>query len=228
MAQLAPENDRDALGVSPALTAQGIDGPYGTALRTLVSRTVGPSNLVAVTFMARLSGRDAWEFGGFDRGEDARRISISGLPDGTLVQTVEAHASARHRYAFTPEAAADPAVLPTFHGDALDALDTALRDAGYAALVRIENPMLTNLETTDCASCHVAPYIVEDFDERWPDRTTALRYAFRAERESSTIRHTPTSLRAFGYFGSLPAITQRTANESHRVLARLAQRPSGT
>jgi hypothetical protein len=81
----------------------------------------------------------------------------------------------------------------------------------------------------DCASCHVASRARTNAEQRRAVDTSAWAEAFRANprfdlRRVDGAGNDPRALRAFGYFGRLSALSQRTINESAEVAEALSTR----
>jgi hypothetical protein len=229
---LTKENTATApLGPSPALTAQGLDGAYGKALRALVTRHAGAANLARMTFMTRTLARmGQWEFGGFNLQGFAPTgpIAIVGLSPNTTLQVVtRTGLSNDWGYSLTPTGIKFPAVGPMLTSAGTSQATPAARTEGYGAIVRIENPTLESPETADCASCHLAGLLRRHLDEKYPPSSPpTTEYAGHAEAKRVVITQSAfdadDDLRAFGYFGSVATISQRTANETHAVVAKIA------
>jgi hypothetical protein len=116
--------------------------------------------------------------------------------------------------------------MPIIGSDTLGSASEDERIAGYAALTQVENPELESPDTADCVSCHVANFIRGYLDENYPTSAapeTTYSGVAAATRVVGEAETNVSNLRAFGYFTTgpssvSPAISQRTANETHRVL----------
>jgi hypothetical protein len=88
------------------------------------------------------------------------------------------------------------------------------------ALARVENPLVESAETVDCSACHLANRISGSLQASF-GLVSALSYTSAAEatRFIGGAERDNQNLRAFGYFDAQAAISQRTANETLRVLA---------
>jgi hypothetical protein len=88
------------------------------------------------------------------------------------------------------------------------------------ALTRVENPMLESPDTVDCAVCHMANRLRGHLQSTY-SLSSGLNYTASAEatRLIGGAERDNNNLRAFGYFDAQPAISQRTANETIKVLA---------
>jgi|JI10StandDraft_1071094.scaffolds.fasta_scaffold53453_4 hypothetical protein len=235
VASLAPENAAvTRLEVSPSLLAQGMSGAYGVALRDVVTQTIGGAQLAKVTFMTRAQGGGArWDFGGFNLRDfqPAGGFGIAGLDGNVLVQTVRENGGRGGGGGQGPGGAGGYAytVAPgTLHGQlnavlssgAALAATASERQAAMDALARVENPLVESPDTVDCGACHVANRIRGGLQATF-SLSSALAYASTAEatRLIGGAERDNDNLRAFGYFDAQPAIAQRTANETLKVLA---------
>jgi hypothetical protein len=231
---MAPENAAvTRLEVSPALLAQGLTGSYGVALRDLVVQFIGESNLAKVTFMTRSQGGGTrWDFGGFNVRDfqPSGAFSIAGLPGNVLIQTVRengqrggggppgAGASA-YAYTVTPGTLRGELDLVLSSGTAQNA-SAVDRQRAMDAVARVENPLAESPDTVDCSACHLANRISGNLRATF-GLSSALAYtsASEATRLIGGAERDNENLRSFGYFNAEPAISQRTANETLRVLA---------
>lgn len=235
-ASLAPENAAvTRLEVSPALLAQGTSGAYGVALRDLVTQTIGGAQLAKVTFMTRAQGQgDRWDFGGFNLRDfqPSGGFGIAGLDGNVLVQTVRENGGRGPGGGGGPGAGAGGyayAVAPgtlsgqlnaVLNSGAAQVASAAERQAAMDALSRVENPLVESPDTVDCGACHLANRIRGSLQTTF-SLSSALAYASTAEatRLIGGAERDNENLRAFGYFDAQPAIAQRTANETLKVLA---------
>lgn len=234
-ASLAPENAAvTRLEVSPALVAQGMSGAYGVALRDLVTQTIGGAQLAKVTFMTRAAGPgDRWDFGGFNLRDfqPTGGFGIAGLDGTVLVQTVRENggrgpgggpgpgAAGGYAYAVAPGTLRGQ-LNTVLNSGAAQAASTTERQAAMDALSRVENPLVESPDTVDCGACHLANRIRGSLQTTF-SLSSALAYASTAEatRLIGGAERDNDNLRAFGYFDAQPAIAQRTANETLKVLA---------
>ncbi len=125
-------------------------------------------------------------------------------------------------------------------GFSLAIADTTFRAASTTAqrealegLAAVDNPLLHTADTTQCVSCHVTTTVlpVRAEDAGVPLETLGTRYT------SSRFDLTPLgepwlrfrTLRALGYLGTSPLVSQRVVNESANVVEELERRfpPAG-
>jgi hypothetical protein len=99
------------------------------------------------------------------------------------------------------------------------------------SIERMENPLTHSAVTLDCAHCHVTgparSYITANLKatkSKFPSReaTMVARFQLNAGesfnlKNVSATRDYTRAVRAFGYYGSLPSVNQRTIHESAQV-----------
>lgn len=219
---LAPEVTTEGpLDVHPALAAQGVEGPYGAALRELLLAHAGEDNLVRVTFFLRAPPtNEVWFFGGFDRaGTKLTPIDVVGV--GTDPQRVIlTKTSTTYAYDLTPLGTTpeDGSVLTS--SATAEAASDAERAAAFASFLRVQNPSTYVPDELPCAGCHLASFVTADASTRFGLDAGSLADNFTSTRDLSMrggSAGNPSSLRAFGWFGDEPMIAQRTINDSAKI-----------
>jgi hypothetical protein len=221
------------------LIKEGERGPYGDALRAMISSRCTPKALSRVAFM-RGFRIFTWDFGSFDVREGRLSpVTIHGLGPsdhrGGLVQSTTANGPL---LGVGPKTADSQALSPLFGEPDCDrSLGTGCNDmkisatgealrAAYARALEIEDPTKKHADEVDCGSCHIAgpvrgrleamgraPAGVARFTSPWPTAAEpGAGYLADARR-----------FRAFGYFDSDPLVAQRTANESAAIAAAIAK-----
>lgn len=227
---LAPEAEGSPLDVHPSLVAQGVEGPYGAALRALVLQHVGAENLVRMTFFLRAPPvQEVWFFGGLERGDDGRytAMEIVGVGRGNQ-RVIHTPTDDTYHYDLTPVASSPEDGRALFSSMAAGAATDEARRAAVGSFLRVENPRRYTVDELPCAGCHVATYVRAETQRRFDigeagfdaDRFTA---SFDLSLRGGAAT-TPSSLRAFGWFGSDPMIAQRTVNESALALEEIERR----
>jgi len=217
------------LSVHPAMEAQGLEGSFYSGLKPLLLKNIGDQNLVKITFMRRGTAGDAWEFGGYDRTKNGDfkpfTIPVIGIENeffstrsmGVLGQRLiprESTLGANIRGHFPVK------FLRTSRIENLNNEEFLL---GLQKLLRIENPTKFNSGTVDCVSCHVAGHTLK-YVENYSGISTENdinRFNIPESVNGKLMDQTqsfPKSLRAFGYFLDLRAISQRTVNDSAVVV----------
>lgn len=208
------------LTVHPVLAEQGLDGQHASELRQALLRRLGERRLTRMTFMRLGADERSWTFGGFDF------VNGTPKPIGILASSVTEQTFANASgdplelaASVQPETEAPEDLSPLYDSAAAASLGTDALWPLYESILRIENPDLHSPESVDCVSCHSAQPA-----RLWLERNTtfagqpsALRYASAIDLGVDAISDTTSVLRAFGYFGSRPAISARVANESAAV-----------
>lgn len=227
--ELAADRTRGRpLEVHPVLRAEGLAGPYGTTLHALVTRLCGAQTLTRVAFMRLVQEDVAWRFGAFNVQSGA--LVADAIPRlGTLTE--------QGVQEFGNEAFRSGELQPTVAGDDLDVLlsesamrltDTRTLTRGLTSALRLEHPARLSPKTADCGSCHVATRARTNAERQRQVDTSAWPDAFAANprfdlSRTDAVGDNPRALRAFGYFGSQSALSQRTINESAEVAEALSQ-----
>lgn len=224
--RLAPENGAERpLGVSPALAAQGVDGPYGAALRELIASRIGAANLARMTFVTRTDARQgSWAMGGFHlQAREATGFPAPGpikIPGASkTIQNVSNAGFFGFSYGVAP-GFADPAGRPGLDQGAIAGLPEATRAALRTWATTQLDPARVVPDTADCASCHLAGHVFGALAAADP----ALARPDGAPRLVGGSDATGDNLRTFGYFGRDPQVAARAANETAAVVAALAAR----
>jgi hypothetical protein len=156
--------DLGSLAVHPIVSAQGLSGPMGTRLTSIVTKYAGAANFIRfTTFLAGNPSAtppgvaEDWLFEGFD--------VTSGTISPMAIATVAGQVTfaAVHIDSTTPlstgfsnvTTSPDNLALLTKQTKAVQATSAA-RQAAFDAALRIENPGFHSPNTIDCASCHMA------------------------------------------------------------------------
>lgn len=216
--QAGSRTDHQPLDIHPLLAREGLTGSYAVALKALVQQHCGAHNLTRVAFMSVALNGGNWRFGAFDVVGGALVAAKIPRTDVTVQGFQE----------FGNEAFRSGQLLPSIAGDDLDVLlsesqmrltDERTLRRGLTSALQIEHPQRSSPKTIDCASCHVASRARHNAEAQrqvdtssWPDAFTASpRFDLR---RVDGAHDDPKALRAFGYFGRLSALSQRTINES--------------
>jgi len=228
---LAPEVQDAPLDVHAALIAQGAQGEYGTALNELVLRYAGADNLRRMTFFLRSpSINEFWIMGGFDRANGALKpLDIVGVGKGNqrVDRLDDADTSTGYSYQFTPEGNTPETLTALMSTEVAKTSSAEDRAKALAAVARLENPTKYGPDQLPCGGCHVTT-VVAAFTKRDHGLDMATLPDTFMSSHDLTVRgdaaKTPSSLRAFGWFGKLPMISQRVVNESAAVVDDLEKR----
>jgi hypothetical protein len=224
----APENAApdQALGVSPALAAQGVDGVYGQNLAALLLRHVGAANLARLTFMTRSDTRAGqWVFGG--RAIIENQATGFGPPGPIPIagsftsQEVTQLGGASYDFEIEPYfMTLSAAGVTSVTG--LESIDQVLLRNVHDWAIEQENPVQTTPDSTDCASCHVGGKMAATIEAIDPTLVTEALAERRGPRVITAAEDQMDNLRSFGYFGATPYIAQRVANDSEQSLSGFA------
>jgi len=224
LATLQHEPVTSPLQVSPGL-AQGLDGAYAQALKTLVKSIAVRNNLIRMTFFAQLpEAALGWIFGGFDRkdnqfvakqipGIDRTRQEVEGLGVGATFE------ASPHDDVLEP-------ISLVLDGQRFAASNDAERRTAMHTLRRLESPDIHTAETVACASCHLARPVAADralrFDIDYESLADGYKSSYNlAVSEPASVN--TNSLRALGWDGQ-PIISKRVVQETAQVLHELERR----
>jgi len=223
----------DPLQVHPGFLRHGYDSPYARGFFSVLLRYAGESNFSRVTFMAVNPRGTVWAFGAFDikQGELDRqmipRIDFGGQGFFVSLQNLQEFRSQMNPY-------------PPDEADFLSFLDNSAEvkkmkgDADLQKVIRrayeFENPEKHNPGTLDCVSCHIAQPVRRWAELQFPQWNVDQVFAGSKFSRPLLINNEPSplfridQLRAFGYFGSEPVITDRVLNETAVVFSSLQGR----
>lgn len=219
---------RRPLDVHPVMKAQGLAGAYASTLKQLILATCGAQNLARVAFMQLTQADVAWNFGAFDVRDGSLVADPIPRLEGRTLQGVQEFGNTDFRRG---------ALQPAPAGDWLDVLlseselrltDQRTYDRAITSALRLEHPARSSPKTADCASCHVASRSLRNARaERPVDLSShADRYDGNPRfdlRRLDEAGDDPRALRAFGYFGRLSALSQRTIHESADIADALSR-----
>ena len=216
------------LDIHPVIAAEGLGGPYWTAVKDALLAYCGEQSMTRLTVM-QLGGRtNVWVFSGVEKDKQGK---LAPLPIGRIdstVQTIAVHAQPPFQFdggLFKTE------VAPTDHLEpiAQPELNAFLRDSrtfdrGTAVKIVdtlrfLEVPAADSTsDSVDCASCHIAQAARVWLGKYMP-AAQATRPAFTNAggfnlSNVSKLTGLTNQLRAFGYIYQSPVISQRVINES--------------
>lgn len=213
--------DAPALGVSPALRANGMDSAYGRALTALVARYAGDATLVRLAFM-HVIAPDLWFFSAQERDRDGvwQHLDIAGLGDDLEELRLVADPTVPSVFDFA--AGAPPDLEETFFAAlssrTLAELDEGTRRALFADLVTLTDPTRLAADESSCLSCHVTKHALG-----WLVANTDLQQRKGVDWSPRVLGDqdaNPFNLRMFGYFQRAPSVSQRVANETRAIVGR--------
>jgi hypothetical protein len=219
----APGPPIGTLAVSPALRAADHDA-YAKALRAFVKRFGGEGRLVRLTMLAQpeTSAQIRWTLRGVERQNGV-------LADMTIVGstvTTEELVLEGEGFEVSPATDSPPGLSTAIDAQTFGVAGPAGKLQAMGALAAIENPLSHTPETIPCVGCHVSTHL------------TALRAGVALDPATVPGRYTSTydlsvaggmsatssSVRAFGYLGKVPLISQRVVNETAQVLTEIGKR----
>ena len=246
--RLGVRTDGLPLGVHPALRSPVTAGRFSQALNTLVLRHARGDRLHRVTFTALRVPTRWWRFGALEKVGESRwqRVDIPRL-DAPSVDIF--NVAVEDGVDLGPERGLDAVfnVLPEEYPERdnllplinkgyrfNDARDRPVFAEKLDAVARFENPASSNADELDCASCHYTDAARYYAENRFPDlRDLQPKDRFQNPNPSlfdlsntSIVARSTRLVRAFGYQGAEPAVSQRTINESAVVADWLNTRDS--
>ncbi len=224
-----PSDAVSVLGPHPALLAEGPEGAFGEELADALLDVAGEKNLRRITFMGVEGFGLIWRFGGFDVVEgELVPFAIPTVDDDDQIFSNADDDGIDFEGAFAlPDVRSSDDIRLLFDSKTALAASREAQLEAYGAALRIESPDFHTPDTIDCVSCHVAASAHAWAEDKLGIDPTTHESAYRGRRgelvAGATVRHT-NRLRAFGYFASDVAISQRTANETEAVMAFLDAR----
>jgi hypothetical protein len=214
---------KGALRPSAALA----DEAYASKLRAFVKRFGGEGRLVRLTVNAQpqIFAQIRWALRGVEKRGGA-------FADMTMVGATETSEtvilSGQAGYDVTPATDTPAGLAGAISKSAFDAADATKKREYLAALAAVEDPMTHSAETVACVACHVSTVVMNaraasaDIDPRsLPGRYTSKYDLSVAAGKSATTDRT---LRALGWLGKEPMISQRVANDTAQTLAEIEKR----
>ncbi len=220
-----------ALGVHPILKSQGLGGAFGTDLETLVTTYTGKALQQNVTVMCTLHAGE-WRFaaGVIANGNVTQQpVPCSTTP--TISMTGTTGVIGNFMNGVSPNATCADNV-----NDIIDSNDkaTAFKAGSFFKLsadrqahdvdlaLRVLNPNLDRVGTTDCVACHTASRALArvkdtkfpNLNDGNPNRFVPPKHVTTKYATSTTDATGPYNVRAFGYQGRDVAYAQVVVNLS--------------
>lgn len=225
--------NKKALGVHPVLKKQGLTGDFATGLRTLVTTYRAKAASQNVTVMFTLNAGE-WRFGAGTIAPDGHvaqvpvpcsdtpTISMRGTTGsiGNFIASVEPAATCHDNVnAIIDSNGRDEAPFKQGSFFKLTA-DEQATDVDLA--LRVINPGLDRVGTTDCVACHTASRALArvkdnaflNLDDGNPNRFVPPRFTTTRYATSPVDAIGPYNVRAFGYQDRDVAYAQVTVNLS--------------
>ena len=228
LAMMAPAQP-GPLRVSPALSASDPE-PYASKLRAFVRRYGGEARLARLTMNAQdlQSEAFAWVLQGIEKQAGAF-VDMPIVGATQLAQRVILGSAAN--YDVVPVIDQPPGFRSTLSQAVFDRADATQKPQLLAALAAVENPLSQTSETVACVTCHVSTVVMATRASAAAIDPLALpgRYTstFDLSIAGGQSTSTPQTLRALGYFRTVPLISQRVVNETAQTLTEIAQRFPG-
>jgi hypothetical protein len=224
------------LAVHPVIDEEGLRGPFYVRFRKLIRRYTGASALTRMTFMKLSGGGSVWDFGGFEvEGENLVPITIPRV--GKPRQRFVNGAGMGEKEFFSTQLLPEPAAAPNVNWIIRDSKLVRAQDRSELVIDNVifarelENPRMAMTDEMDCVTCHVAQsariwaigaFPALGLDQKYRENVYENdRYPLD---NTSPVPDVTANLRAFGYFGSAPAISRRVIHESAEVADEMNRR----
>ncbi|MFZ5445166.1 MAG: hypothetical protein ACOZQL_34570 [Myxococcota bacterium] len=221
LASLQGRPRESRLQVSEAWTG---DPRYRAKLGALLSRYATSTRLKRLTLFGRLSDRGTveWVFRGEQlAGTTLAPIVISGVDAGAQ----EVLLTGADSYRVTPVVDAPAGFASTLERTTFDTADGGTQRAGLESLVTVDDPRAHTADTVQCVSCHVATTLLAARAGTLGVDPATLPGHFPAPAFDLTALGEPAirarTLRALGYLGDQPLVSQRVVNETANVVLEL-------
>jgi hypothetical protein len=210
------------LDVHPVIRAEGLNGPYATTLHALVTRLCGEQNLTRVAFMRLVQEDVAWSFGALNLINGTLAADPIPRLNNLTLQGVQEFGNTEFRSGQLQPAASGDDLVVLLSESEMRLTDQRTLNRAVTSALRLEHPARSNPLTADCASCHVVSRALSNARLERKLDTSAHADAFVGNvrfdlRRVDAVGDDPRAMRAFGYFGTLSAFSQRTINESAEV-----------
>lgn len=226
--QFQAKTKNQALQIHPAWAQDGEKSSAFQEFQKLLCEHIGSENLFRVTAVILRGAGDMWAFETFELQDGHLEMQAIPRLQGRLAQTFVNFSVAGDQF---ENAQINPMPLGPDTFNSL-AADSSVLKEGHENLIyselqvisRIENPKIFNAENMDCVSCHVAQSAKHwvfnqraDLDMSGILNLTEYKNSKYNLANLSPERMNTQNLRAFGYFGSQWAVSQRVINESAEV-----------
>jgi hypothetical protein len=221
LAALADGSADDPLQVSPPLVAG--DTTYLARLQALVLKYARPDNLVRITAIGQVAGQTPFEWRFREIDWDGTQFQQKLIPQIDEVQQSTQLADGDITYQSPAQGFADAPVgfALAIEGAYWKAATPANQLLAIDALAQVMNPTLNDAVNTQCMACHVATYLTTyRTGELMMDPTTSPSW-YHSPRNTSVgmLGNTDgNQIRAFGYVGTSPIVSQRVANDTAHTL----------
>ena len=207
--------------------AFGSNASYRQRLGALVGRYAKSARLHRLTLFGQETEHAAlvWVFRGEERsGGSLQPIEIPGV----MSTGQEVLLFGGDSYLVTPLADVPVGLYRSVMETSFRNSTTAEQLESVKSLVAVDNPLLHTANTVQCVSCHLSTTLVPPRAADAGIEVSSLPEFYR----STTFDQTPLgnqgtrsrTLRALGYLGDVPLVSQRVINETVNVLGELEQR----
>jgi hypothetical protein len=221
------ENLDEILTINPQLKKLGLTSDYAQKLFSILLSHTGAERLQQATFMQLTGSENVWTFGGvFVLNNQINLLPIpriGGFSQAFTNNTRNGDAFL-HGGAHPAPQGADNINLLIGESRNIKPSDEATVIENTLSAFRIENPNLHNPSTMDCVTCHAAQPARLWAIKQYPslslnERGEEFKFKSKFDLTNSSTNPSNTKLmRAFGYDGIEPAISQRTINETAKIL----------
>jgi hypothetical protein len=215
-----------ALRVSPALGA-GEPEAYATTLRAFIKRYGGDTRLVRLTMNAQpqVFAQVRWVFRGVEKqGEAFVDMPVLGGKASDISESVILNGSS---FDVTPITDTPSGLLGAIQKSLFDAANETQQRDYLSALAAVENPLTHTAETLACVACHVTTFLTSSrgADSSLDPLTLPARYSSKRDLSTAAgMSATTRGIRALGYNGREPMISQRVVNDTAQTLTEIEQR----
>ena len=203
---------------------------YAAKVRGLVKHYGGEARLVRLTMNARNLNAAAivWLLRGIEKkGDVFADIPIVGSTE--IFETVTMTGSPG--FDVRPSADTPVGLAGAISQTKFDSADGPGKRDYLAALAAVDNPLTNTAETVPCVGCHVATVIMDGRASGSAIDPLTLPGRYTSRFDLSIIggmsATTSNAIRALGYVGTQPMISQRVVNETAQVLTEIQQRFPG-
>lgn len=213
---------------APLAVAAALDGEPRSRIRSLVLGYARADRLARLTVIGQdaRSVAFAWRFRGVER-DAAGALAPIAIPDLAANEQHMRVGGGNTIYIADPIADTPRGLALALNGVEFAAAQTADQRVAVEALAAIDNPALADTENTQCISCHVATFLTPRRAATAGVDPAMLESHFTSPYNTTvdSIAGTdPRSVRALGWATTYPAISQRVANETARVLGEFESR----
>lgn len=182
------------------------DAEWRSKVKAVLLPLMTSDRLVRITSMGVHASGQAWLFSGINiMGGQPEDIQVPTLTVTTEDHVTSTGGSAALELSVDPVSAAEPTLAPVTVSGGLNQATADQLAAAQSSLERLENPLVHNPGTVDCATCHVAAVSRVALEKRG--------LTFDSPVRTAAVFEDTRNLRAFGYFFDRPALSPRLLRE---------------